>query len=141
MTLALATGAVAFVVVAVMVVAILPQQTADPLVSATTAPVAAVRVARSDATADSARARLVSVTRIPNQVSSAGLPAPDDLPIADAVPEGDQPVIVLTDDFTYWVEWSALPRLDLPEESIIVDAGGALVGHVSDGDLVLAIDD
>ena len=141
-TLAVATGAVACVALAVMLVAVLPQQAADPLaMSATTAPVVTVRVVRTDTTADSARAGLVAMNRIPNEVSSAGLRSIEELQPATELPDDRDPVIVLTDEFTYWVEWSALPRLILPEDSLVLHAGGDLIGRVVDGQLVLSVDD
>ncbi len=140
-TLALATGAVAFVAVAVMLVAVVPHQTADPVaVSVTTTPVAAVRAVRTDVTAESARERLVALTRIPIEVSSAGLPSVAGRRAAQSLPDASDTVVVATDDFTYWLKWAALPWLELPEGSVVLDAGGELVGHVRGGRLVVGID-
>ena len=141
----LGTATVVVVAVGVLALAIAPAQRGDlTTASATTVAVidepAVVTPRLTIASPDAPTARSVSLTPLrqtPRHVASAAMP--DDAPHAAVrLPDGDDPVIVLTDEMVYRLPWRALSRLDLPDGALVIDVTGGLLGHVEGGAIVSA---
>lgn len=146
----LAGGAVAVVLVAVLVISLTPRSDiSGPIaVSATTTPAAAQSIR---AAADSAVAAAASIR-------SAGLStfAPIPAAIADVpaaafassrstdtsravLPDLDDEVLVLTDTHAYSVAWRDAARLDV-DDGIVIARDGVLVARFTEGRLVVSHD-
>ena len=144
-TFLLDTATVAIVAFGVLALALGPARSGDVgTASATT-------VAMIDApalvtpltieTPNSSKARSVALapfTQTPRHVASAS--TPNEAPhAATALPDPDDPVLVLTDDMVYRLPWGALSGIDLPDGAIVIDLMGGLIGHVDD-DVIVAAD-
>lgn len=85
----------------------------------------------------SRNAALAPLTRIPNAVSAA-FPPREGRSAARSLPAPTDAVIVLTDEMTYRLPWAALPWLDAPDGSVVLDEYGDLLGHIDGHTLVAA---
>ncbi|BAN01215.1 hypothetical protein [Ilumatobacter coccineus] len=150
--LAFSSGAIAAVLVAVMVVSVTPRRTNSPsAVSATTIPAASVQlrsVGQPVTTIDSVRVEqrglsngpTVALAGAPNAISSAPTASPTGLAVASQIPHDDSRVIILTDSFTYDVAWGELERLVVPDGAIVITHEGELIATFVDDDLRLLVD-
>lgn len=149
--LVVSSGAVAAVLVAVMVLTVTPRRSNAPsAISATTTPAASVqlrtnglrtdqivRVGQSNLSAGSTAAALVGA---PNAISSAPTADPAGLGVATGSPLPSDRVIVLTSSFTYDVAWGDVGDLMAPSGSIVMTREGELLATFVDGRLVLLFD-
>ena len=149
--LALAGGTVAVVLVAALIITLTPRQTTTTsTISATTVPAAsALRDAASTAVAAAESIRtttLSGATAIPNAIAdvppAAFRPTASDVRTeARAVlPDLDDRVTVLTEQFAYSVAWRDVNRLHLSENAIVVDHEGTIVARIDDGRLIASHD-
>jgi hypothetical protein len=141
--LAFSSGAVAAVLVAVMVVSITPRRSSSPsAVSATTIPAASVQLVSDRIERRGfSREQTVALSGAPNAISSAPAAANTaELSIASRVPDDDARVIILTTSFTYNVAWGELDQLVVPDGSIVITATGELLATFIDGELRLLVD-
>ena len=156
---ALLVGALAVVSVAAMVVVMTPRPDSGSVaISATTTPItqratiappgsissrgAATGIAtRPSAARTSASPLLTTFAAIPHTVSAAPQLDVDGTDIALEQPDGDDIVFVRTGDVTYRLKWEQVPMLDAPDGSVLFDANGDLVAHVSGGALLSLVDD
>ena len=136
-----------------MVLALTPRSNTGVTASSATT-VAVIRVAPqvtqriTIATVDAPVVRGVALApfaQIPNGVSSA---ATRDHPprAAQALPDPNETIIVVTEDMTYRLHWAVLKLFDPPDGALVLDSGGALIGHFDGSVLVaagehLALDD
>lgn len=150
--LAFSSGAIAAVLVAVMVVSVTPRRTNSPsAVSATTIPAASVQlrsVNRPITTTDFVRVEhrglsngpTVALTGAPNAISSAPATSPTGLAVASQVPHDDSRVIILTNSFTYDVAWEEIDQLVVPDGAIVITHDGELIATFVDDELHLLVD-
>ncbi len=150
--LAFSSGAVAAVLVAVMVVSVTPRRSSSPsAVSATTIPAASVQlrsVSASVPPVDTARierrglshGQTVALTRAPTAISSAPVGSSANLALASQLPTADGRVIILTNLFTYNVAWSELDQLVIPDGAMVITIDGELLGSFVDDALRLLVD-
>lgn len=154
----LATGAIAALLVAVMVVSVTPRPADGPdAVSSTTTPAipaanvelrrpideqTTVRVERSNLS----RTQAFALAGAPNAVSAAPVEAArdpeaaDELSRASAIPADDTRVVLLTESHTYDVAWGDLELLDAPDGSIVITRDGELIATFVLGELRLLVD-
>jgi len=78
---------------------------------------------------------------MPHTVSAGPQLDVDGTDIAAEQPDGDDVVFVRTGDVTYRLNWAHVPMLDAPDGSVVFDADGDLVAHVSGGELLSLVDD
>ena len=148
---ALAIGAVAVFAVAGLVVAMTPRGSNGPVaLSSTTTPVAPTEppaVVRTP-TATSAGvsgsripvgALLTSFASFPHAITSAPQLTIDGTDIADHEPGDADVVYVHTDAVTYRLPWGQVANLAAPDGSVVFDADGDLLAHVSEGDVVMLV--
>lgn len=157
---ALFVGALAVVSVAALVIVMSPRPNSGSVaISATTTPITqrATLVAPGSnssaggavtgiATGPSAvrtpaSLLLTTVAAMPHTVSAAPQLDVDGTEIAAEHPGGDDAVFVRTGDVTYRLHWAQVPMLDAPDGSVVFDANGDLVAHVSGGELLSLVDD
>lgn len=153
--LLLAGGALAVVMVATMVVALTPRQdlASTTAISATTVPASQLRDAANTAVvaAHSIRSsRLSGFTAIPNAIadiptaitrSSAGAAGAAGGDSAQAVlPDLDDQVTVLTEQFAYAVAWRDVTRIDATTDAVVIDQAGYLVARIVDGRFIVSHD-
>jgi len=136
--------------VAAMVVALSPQQapTTTTALSATTIP-AAASVANTDnvavIAAESIRtSRLAGITAIPQGIADVP-PGMVRRSVAGEemqaiLPDLDDQVTVLTEQFVYPVAWRDVTRIDLTADAVVVDSNGVVVALIVDGRLVVSHD-
>ena len=146
--LALAGGALAVVMVATMVVALTPRQdTATTAISATTVPASSLRGSANAAVAaaESIRtSRLSGLTAIPNAI--AAIPAAVTRSSTNTeservvLPDLDDRVIVLTDQYVYAVAWRDVSRIDATADAVVIDEAGFVVARIVDGRLIVSHD-
>lgn len=143
--LALGSVTVAVVAMGVIVLALTPARSSDVgTASATTIavidaePVISPRltIVTID-TSVSRNASLAPLTRIPNAVSAV-IPPRDGRSPARSLPGPTDAVIVLTDEMTYRLPWAALPWLDAPDGSVVLDEYGDLLGRIEGHTLIAA---
>jgi hypothetical protein len=152
--LVLATGVVAVMLAAVMVVALTPPRSNAPTaVSATTLPALTVQLRSSAVQSATARdnepvridhntmSRDNALTLIgaPNAVSAAPTDH-DAFDVGQRVPDSDERVYVLTRSHTYALSWSQIDRLVAPDGSVVVTVDGELVATFADGELRILVD-
>lgn len=150
--LAFSSGAIAAVLVAVMVVSITPRGSSSPsAVSATTIPPASVQlrsVSQAAPTVETVRIErrglskgpAVALTGAPNAISSAPTIGSANLAVALRLPADESRVIILTNSFTYNVAWGELDQLVLPHGSIVITIDGELLATFVDEKLLLHVD-
>lgn len=159
--LVLATGALAAVVIAVMVVGFTPRSSPAPIAAtATTIPPASVEL-RSDSGASEtgtgpeietvgfervglrgtplAGDGVVALSAIPNAVSAAPIEHADDIDMAGGAPGPADPVLVLTPSHTYRVVWSEVERLHAPDGAIVITEDGGLVASFFAGEMTVLV--
>jgi hypothetical protein len=164
--LVLATGAVAAVVVAMMVITLTPRRSPAPTAAmVTTIPPANVEL-QSDAAPtiagdEPARAstgvetvgfeqvgirgtplagdEIVALTAIPNAVSAAPIEEADDIDMAGGEPRANDPVLLLTPSHTYRVRWADVERLHAPDGAIVITEDGGLVASFFDGEMAVLV--
>lgn len=148
----LAIGTVAVLAVAAMVVAMTPRPSSSPVaVSATTAPFAASQprdpVASSAGVPSRSVARvpitalLTSVVASPHAITSGPQLTLDGTDIADEVPDNADMVFVRTEAVTYELRWDQVAAMASPDGTVVFDATGDLLAHVSGGNLITLVDD
>ena len=148
--LMIAGGALAVVMVAAMVVALTPRQTASTATSitATTVPTAA---SLSDAVntavvaAESIRkGPLAGITGIPQAIADVPALSSRSAATGEAaqavLPDLDDRVTVVTEQLVYAVAWRDVARLDLSADAVVVDDDGHIVARIEDGRLIVSHD-
>ena len=65
----------------------------------------------------------------------------DGAAVADETPADDDLVFLRTDAVTYHLNWDDAQQLSVPDGSVVFDADGDLVAHMSAGELVSLVDD
>jgi hypothetical protein len=147
---ALATGALAVVLIAALVVTVTPDRSTDaPIaVSASTSPPvreasrAAARTAI--AAAETIRSiRLVEATAIPRAIAdvpAAAYRSTDSSDPQAVLPDLHDRVLVVTDQYAYSVTWSDVARLDVAGDAVVVRDNGAIVARFSNGRLIVSHD-
>jgi hypothetical protein len=147
---ALALGTLVVVAVAGLVVVMSPRGSSSPLaLSATTAPVTALRSAQSAITvpmpgsasaALSPRipigALLTSFAAFPQAVTAASQLTLDGIERAKNLPADDDIVLVHTDAATYELPWGQVEYLNLPDGTVVFDHDGHLLAEMIDHHLV-----
>ena len=148
---ALTIGAVAVLAVAGLVVAMTPRASSGPIaLSATTVPApaidapATVRVASAVSAGVSGSripigALLTSFAAFPHAITSTPQLTIDGTSVADHVPDDSDVVYVHTDAVTYRLPWGQVPYLAAPNGSVVFDAEGNLLAHVSEGEVVMLV--
>lgn len=145
--LALATGTVAVMAVALLVVSMTPSPgTAPVAINATTLPPfarsgpTAVAATTADATRD--LARIASFTPIPDAIAASGVAlTAAGTTTARALPEPHERVVVRTEAATYRMSWEDVAWFNLPDGAVVIDRSGAVVARVERGVLQLLPDD
>jgi len=148
--LVIAGGTIVVVLVATMVVALTPRQTASTTtaITATTVPTTA---SLSDATntavvaAESIRrSPLAGITGIPQAIAQVPVLSARSVPSGDTaqavLPDLDDRVTVLTEQLVYAVAWRDVARIDLTANAIVVDDDGHVVARIDDGQLIVSHD-
>ena len=133
--------------VAAMIIAVTPRRSSAPLaLTATTTPVlvpssaqATTRASNSPDTQQSFR--LASFSAMPNTIASTPQFSLDGRQVTQQLPHPTALVLLRTEAVTYQLRWVDVPLLSVPDGSVVVDAQGDLVAHVSRGRLVLLADD
>ncbi len=139
----------AVVMVATMAVALTPRQgtTTTTAITATTVPGSPLRDAANTAVvaAKSLRSsRLAGFTAIPNAIadipaavsrSSAGAD-----PIRVVLPDLDDRVTVLTEQFVYSVAWRDVTRIHATTDGVVIDEAGFVVARIVEGRLIVSPD-
>jgi len=157
---ALATGAVALVVVGALVVAAVPRPPTSPIaLSATTSPGRPAPAAESDIAAGAETAPtpspsngvtaqpigLASFSAIPNAVAASPEVTLDGASVAPAPPGAGDSVYLHTDAVTYRADWHDVEQLvsslAVPDGSVVFDEGGDVVAHVRRGELITLVED
>jgi hypothetical protein len=133
--------------VAAMIIAVTPRRSTGPLaLSATTTPVlvpsSAQTTPQAPTSPDNQQSfRLASFSAMPNSVASTPQFSLDGLVVTEHLPLPTDLVLLRTEAVTYQLRWVDVPLFTVPDGSVIVDARGDLVAHVSRGRLVLLADD
>ncbi len=153
----LAIGAVAVLTVAGLVVAMTPRASSGPIaLSATTVPAPAIDAPATvrAATAVSAGvsvstgvsgsripigALLTSFAAFPHAITSTPQLTIDGTDVADHMPDDADVVYVHTDAVTYRLLWGQVAYLAAPNGSVVFDADGDLLAHVSEGEVVMLV--
>jgi hypothetical protein len=149
--MALVGGTLAVALVAALVITLTPRQTTTTTaISVTTVPAASALQEAANtavAAAESIRTtRLSGATAIPNAIadvpSAAFRSLPSDGSTEDraVLPDLEDQVTVLTEQFAYSVAWRDVGRLDLAEIAIVVDDEGTIVARIDDGRLIVSHD-
>ncbi len=151
--LALAGGALAVVMVATMVVALTPRQNdaTTTAITATTVPASSLRGAAnvSVAAAESIRtSRLSGFTAIPNAIADIPAAASRTFTRSSSnaeservvLPDLDDRVTVLTEQYVYAVAWRDVSRIDATADAVVIDEAGFVVARIIDGRLVVSHD-
>jgi hypothetical protein len=142
---ALATGTLAVMIVAVMIVAMTPRSASGPVaLSATTTPafLSTSMAGEPPLVARPAQpVRLAAFVSMPHAISSAPQITLDGRHIADELPDPADLVLLRTEAVTYQLTWSEVTTLPIPDGSVVVDMDGDLVAHASDGRLITLSDD
>jgi hypothetical protein len=147
--IALVGGALAVVMVATMVVALTPRQNAatTTAIGATTLPTALLSDSENTAVAaaESIRtSRLAGITAIPQAIANiplaASLLSSSDDPTQVVLPDLDDRVTVLTDQFAYAVAWRDVTRIDVTTGAVVIDNAGFVVARMEDGRLIMSHD-
>jgi hypothetical protein len=147
--IALVGGALAVVMVAPMVVALTPRQNAatTTAIGATTLPTALLSDSENTAVAaaESIRtSRLAGITAIPQAIANiplaASLLSSSDDPTQVVLPDLDDRVTVLTDQFAYAVAWRDVTRIDVTTGAVVIDNAGFVVARMEDGRLIMSHD-
>lgn len=150
----LASGTLAVVMVAVMVVVVTPRRTSNPsAISATTAP-GAIRLVRPDSapasrtTPDLQPTRIAAFTAIPTAI--AAVPTPEtpvgftrDVSLVaepTVLPDLSDRVVVLTDQFAYALRWRDVAWLSVSGDAAVLAADGSLVARFINGQLIVTAD-
>lgn len=163
----LATGTLAVIVVAALVVTISPRRSNGPVaLTATTLPAAAqtFRSAVSTVTTGDLQAGVVAlansvrtariddftaipsaIASVPGGVASGGMVltdiAADQIAFSNVMlPDLTDEVNVISRDFTYAVEWREVAQLTTVDDAVVVANDGAIIAIISDGRLVVASD-
>jgi hypothetical protein len=148
---ALAIGAVAVLAVAGLVVAMTPRASSGPIaLSATTVPApaidapATVRAASAVSAGVSGSripigALLTSFAAFPHAITSTPQLTIDGTDVADHLPDDADVVYVHTDAVTYRLPWGQVAYLAAPNGSVVFDANGDLLAHVSEGEVVMLV--
>lgn len=148
---ALAIGAVSVLAVAGLVIAMTPRATSGPIaLNATTVPAspidapATVRAASATSAGVSGSripigALLTSFAAFPHAITSTPQLTIDGTDVADHVPGDADVVYVHTDAVTYRLPWGQVAYLAAPNGSVIFDADGDLLAHVSEGEVVMLV--
>ena len=148
---ALTIGAVAVLAVAGLVVAMTPRASSGPIaLSATTVPApaidapATVRAASAVSAGVSGSripigALLTSFAAFPHAITSTPQLTIDGTAVADHVPDDGDVVYVHTDAVTYRLPWGQVAYLAAPNGSVVFDAEGNLLAHVSEGEVVMLV--
>ena len=149
--LALGGGIAAVLAVAAMVVAMTPRTSNGPVaLGATTTPITARAVIEAPTTTEATAptqsvapgtALLTSFAAVPHAVTSGPQFVLDGAAVADEAPADDDLVYLRTDAVTYHLHWDDARQLGVPDGSVVFDADGDLVAHVSAGQLVSLVDD
>jgi hypothetical protein len=135
--------------VATMVVALTPREstTTATAITATTVPASSLREDSNTAVvaAKSIRSsRLAGFTAIPNAI--ANIPAAvsrsfDSNDSTQAVlPDLDDRVTVLTEQYVYAVAWRDVTRIDATTDAVVIDKAGYVVAHIEGGRLIVSHD-
>lgn len=145
--IALVGGTLAVLLVAALVVSFTPRSAPGTVaVGATTIPAAADLVPdsqrRAMAAAESLRAGAFTTVRaIPHAVAavpvvtlSVGADAQRD---AVVLPDLDDTVVVLTEDFAYAVAWKDVARVEVATDAVVVADDGTVVARIVDGRIVM----
>ena len=150
-TLTLAGGTLAVALVAVWVITLTPRQSApSTAISATTVPASSVlgdAASTAVATAESMRTSTLSgALAIPSAIAdvppaafrSTSASVRRDAPAV--LPDLDDRVTVLTEQFVYSVAWRDVSRLDVARDAIVVDDEGTIVARIDDGQFIASHD-
>ena len=146
---AIAGGALAVVMVATMVVALNPGQnnTTTTAITATTVPAPSLREAANTAVvaAKSIRSsRLAGFTAIPNAIANiptaVSRSSGDDDSTRVVLPDLDDRVTVLTEQFVYAVAWRDVTQIDATTDAVVIDEAGFVVARIEDGRLIVSHD-
>ena len=142
---------VAVALIATLVITLTPRQTeTTTAIPATTVPSASslrdgggIAVA----TAESIRTIMLSgATAVPNAIADVppaafrSPPGNGNTEVEAVLPDLDDRVTVLTEQFAYSVAWRDVSRLNLTEAAIVVDHEGTVVGHLDAGRLIVSHD-
>ena len=133
--------------IAAMIIAITPRRSSAPLaLTATTTPVlvssSAQATTRASNSPDNQQSfRLASFSAMPNTIASTPQFSLDGRQVTKQLPHPTELVLLRTEAVTYQLRWVDVPLLSVPDGSVVVDAQGDLVAHVSRGRLVLLADD
>jgi hypothetical protein len=149
--LALGGGAAAVLAVAAMVVAMTPRTSNGPVaLSATTTPITARAIIEAPSTTVAPAATrslaprtalLTSFAAFPHAVTSGPQFVLDGTDVAAEPPADDDLVFLRTDAVTYHLHWDDAQQLNVPDGSVVFDADGDLVAHMSAGEMVNLVDD
>jgi hypothetical protein len=149
---ALAIGALSVIAVAGLVIAMTPRVSSGPVaLNATTVPVSAIDApatvrAASATSAGVAGSRvpigalLTSFAAFPHAITSTPQLSIDGIDVADHLPDDADVVYVHTDAVTYRLPWGQVDFLAAPNGSVVFDADGNLLAHVSEGEVVTLVD-
>jgi hypothetical protein len=151
--LAVATGAAAAVLAAVMVIAVSPPRSSAPVaLTATTIASVSVRGPNEPRVDDADLADSLGIVRLnrnvsldrtltltgpPNAISAAPMNQSGDHALAASMPTIDERVLLLTRSHTYELPWSDADYLRAPDGAVIVNRNGELIAVFVDGALVV----
>jgi hypothetical protein len=152
--LVLATGTTAFLLAAVLAIALTPtRSTAPSAVIATTLPTATIELEGRSGVPDPTdhsmaltfrtmvlRNHSVALVGAPNAISAAPVGDADDLALAGRLPADQERVIVLTTSHAYDLAWHRIDDIDAPDGSIVMTRDGHLVATFVSGELRLLVD-
>ena len=137
--------------VAAMVVAMTPRTSNGPVaLGATTTPITERAVIEAPTTTEVPAATrsvaprvalLTSFAAVPHSVTSGPQFVLDGAAVADETPADKDLVFLRTDAVTYHLNWDDAQQLSVPDGSVVFDADGDLVAHMSAGELVSLVDD
>ena len=144
--IALATGTLAVIVVAAMIIAITPRRSSAPIaLTATTTPrflpATQISAELAPATDNRQSIRLASFSAMPNAIAAAPQFSLDGRQVTPQLPAPTELVLLRTEAVTYRLRWVDVPLLTVPDGSVVVDSQGDLVAHVSRGRLILLVDE
>jgi hypothetical protein len=135
--------------VATMIVALTPREstTTETAITATTVPASSLQEASNTAVvaAKSIRtSRLTGFTAIPNAI--ANIPAAVSLSLTGdnstqaVLPDLDDRVTVLTEQYVYAVAWRDVTRIDATTDAVVIDEDGYVVALIEGGRLIVSHD-
>ena len=146
---ALAGGALALVMVATMVVALTPREstTTATAITATTVPVSSLQEASNTAVVAAKSIRsssLAGFTAIPNAIANIPAAVSRSLTSDDStqavLPDLDDRVTVLTEQYVYAVAWRDVTRIDATTDAVVIDKDGYVVARIEGGRLIVSHD-